>query len=337
MRWSVGQKRVPLRHAALSVEYRHSLRESSAWLLNKARELGINLTRRTSARTVDRVLEATVERCYQEGERLYKVTLGVLGLQRALRIAGPLLRETWAAIKGWRSLQPVKSRVPISKYVLECLLVTLMARALGELGRDRERYLAAMLCSWVCFEALLRPGEAANLLVGDVCLPDPGLPSDEAVGLVLSLRSPKTRRVWRNQCVIVKSPALLRWLAWWVEGKPRSEKLFRVARRDWAKLFAFGLELLHVSDLHYTLGSLRGGGATRLFRTTENLALLQFAGRWARQETVKSYLQEGLALQVACSASEVAKEKLAEAHAEWRLLCRPPPLPRKSLLVPRDV
>ncbi|CAE7813662.1 SMYD3, partial [Symbiodinium sp. CCMP2456] len=213
-------------------EDRHSLRESSTWLLNKARELGATVTRRTPARTLDRVLAATVEHCYQEGERLYKVTLGVLGLQRTLRIAGPL-----AAIKGWQSLQPVKSRVPISKYVLECLLVTLMARALGETGRDRERYLAAMLSSWVCFEALLRPGEAAGLLVGDVCLPDPG--------------------------------------------------------------------------------SLRGGGATHLFRVTENIALLQFAGRWARQETVKSYLQEGLALQVACSASEAARGKLAEAHAEW--------------------
>ena len=140
-----------------------------------------------------------------------------------------------------------------------------------------ERFLAAMLASWICFEALLRPGEADNLLVGDVCLPDPGLPSDEAVGLVLSIRTPKTRRVWRNQCVIVKNPALILWLVWWMEGKPKKEKLFRVARRDWAKLFATGLELLHVHDLEYTLGSLRGGGATHLFRVTENLALLQFA------------------------------------------------------------
>ena len=337
MRWSAGQKRVPLRHAALSVEYRHNLRESSVWLLNKARELGAKLTRRSSSRTVDRVLEATVEHCYQEGERLYKVTLGVLGLQRALQISGPLLRGTWAAIRGWRSLQPVKSRVPMSKYVLEGLLVVLTARGLREVGRVRERFLAAMLASWICFEALLRPGEADNLLVGDVCLPDPGLPSDEAVGLVLSIRTPKTRRVWRNQCVIVKNPALILWLVWWMEGKPKKEKLFRVARRDWAKLFATGLELLHVHDLEYTLGSLRGGGATHLFRVTENLALLQFAGRWARQETVKSYLQEGLALQVACSASAVGREKLSEAHSEWRLLSSPPPLSRKALLVRRDV
>ncbi|CAE7210929.1 SMYD3 [Symbiodinium sp. CCMP2592] len=189
MRWSTGRKRVPLRHAALSVEYRHNLRESSAWLLNKARELGAKLTRRSSSRTVDRILEATVERCYQEGERLYKVTLGVLGLQRALQISGPLLRGTWAAIRGWRSLQPVKSRVPMSKYVLEGLLVVLTARALREVGRVRERFLAAMLASWICFEALLRPGEADNLLVGDVCLPDPGLPSDEAVGRYLCLLS----------------------------------------------------------------------------------------------------------------------------------------------------
>ncbi|CAE7210922.1 unnamed protein product [Symbiodinium sp. CCMP2592] len=143
--------------------------------------------------------------------------------------------------------------------------------------------------------------------------------SQKSCELVLSIRAPKARRVWRNQCVIVKNWALISWLVWWMEGKPSKEKLFRVARRDWAKLFAKGLELLRVHDLGYTLGSLRGGGATHLFRVTENLALLQFAGRWARQETVKSYLQEGLALQVACSASAVGREKLSEAHSEWRL------------------
>ena len=182
--------------------------------------------------------------CYQNHERLCKVTLGVLGLQRHLNISGPLLRHTWAAIRAWRTLLPVRSRVPITRSILTALLVTLAARSVRETGRERELWMAAMLASWLPFEALLRPGEAHNLLVQDVLLPDAHLLSGDDEGLVLSLKSPKTRRVWRAQFVLVRNPALISWMRWWLEGKPRHQRLFRFGRRAWEKLVAEGLESL---------------------------------------------------------------------------------------------
>ena len=67
----------PSHRAALSAEYRRGLRAAAAW-------------------------------------RFYRVRLGVLGVQRTLRLSGPLLRGTWAALRGWRTLLPVNSRIPMS-------------------------------------------------------------------------------------------------------------------------------------------------------------------------------------------------------------------------------
>ena len=171
-----------------------------------------------------------------------------------------------------------------------------------------------------------------NLLVQDVLLPDAHLLSGDDEGLVLSLKSPKTRRVWRAQFVLVRNPALISWMRWWLEGKPRHQRLFRFGRRAWAKLVAEGLESLGLGDRGYTLSSFRQGGATWMFKQTMNLAQLQYHGRWSRQETLKSYLQEAFSVQVAASASISARERLNFVNRDWSLLSTPPPLARIEFL-----
>ena len=104
------------------------------------------------------MLERCIDVAYQRGEKLYFVRLGLIGLQRAFHLSGPLLRGSWAAIRGWRVLQPVRSRVPMSKSILKALLVVLLATGKSFTGRAREGYWAAMLATWVSFEGLLRPG-----------------------------------------------------------------------------------------------------------------------------------------------------------------------------------
>ncbi|CAE7920809.1 unnamed protein product, partial [Symbiodinium necroappetens] len=121
---------------------------------------------------------------------------------------------------------------------------------------------------------------------------------EEAGGLVVTIRKPKTRRLWQTQFVLVKSPALIKWLAWWTADMQGDRLLFRVARRRWARLFAEGLARLHLGDRGFTLGSLRSGGATWHFRTYENLPKLQYLGRWARADTLKYYLHEALTIKV---------------------------------------
>ena len=89
-----GRRRVSLHQAALTAEYRKGLREAAVWLLGVARFLGATFTKRSSSRVIDGWLERAVEHCYQQGERLYKVRLGVLGLQRVLQLSG----RSWGEI-----------------------------------------------------------------------------------------------------------------------------------------------------------------------------------------------------------------------------------------------
>ena len=192
-----------------------------------------------------------------------------------------------------------------------------------------------MLGAWLGFEALLRPGEVCNLTAGDFTLPQAGWSSEAEVGVVVAIRRPKTRRVWRTQFALVKDTALIAWLRWWLEERSGRKAFLRMGRRDWAHLLGSALEELDLHDRGFTLGSLRGGGATHLFRVTENIARLQYAGRWARQETVKSYLQEALATQVLTSATPSAQEKLNLVHGHVHRLRHPPPT-RLSVLFAQD-
>ena len=82
-----------LSQAALSSDYRRHLREAGQYLLQVVHSLGGVFTERSSPADVDRFLEKAICHAYDAGEKRYWVVLGVLGIQRALRIAGPLLKN----------------------------------------------------------------------------------------------------------------------------------------------------------------------------------------------------------------------------------------------------
>ena len=97
-----------LRNANLTPEYRRGLREAARWLLDLAISLGAQLSSDSPPQKVDRWLERCIEYAYDRGEKLYYVRLGLIGLQRAWHLSGPLLRGSWSAIRGWRALQPIR-------------------------------------------------------------------------------------------------------------------------------------------------------------------------------------------------------------------------------------
>ena len=313
-----------LRNATLSPEYRRHLREAGAWIIGVVASLGGKITAKSNSRDIDRWLERAVDWGHKNDEKLYWVRLGVLGVQRALKLSGPLLRGTWAALRAWRQLQPVRSRIPMSHFVLECLLVTCLGRGNSCSGAARFEWWSVMLAIWLSFEALLRPGETEALMIGDLCFPE-NSELAEGVSLVVGIKRPKTRRVWVQQFALVQSASLVAWLRWWVVGAPRSRKLFPIPRRRWALRMRDALEMLELQGCHYTLGSLRGGGATHHFRVHRNLGQLQYAGRWKRLETLQHYLHEALSVQVVAQAPESALQRLHTVHQRASFLLQPPP------------
>ncbi|CAE7566198.1 unnamed protein product, partial [Symbiodinium microadriaticum] len=270
------------------------------------------------ARLVDRRLEMVVNNAYRDGEKLYWITLGVLSVQRAFKLSGAYLKSTWSAIRAWRLLQPIQPRIPMTWYVLQCLLVVCLARGNAQRGQVREEWWGAMVAFWLTFIGMLRPGEVDQLRVGDFCFPEmPELA--EGVGLVISIRQAKTRRVWAKQFVIVDSRELVEWCRWWTEGKKPKDRFLSLSRRRWAQILVESLEILHLDSCGFTLGSLRGGGACHHFKTQKNLGLLQFAGRWRRPETLRHYLQDALGIHALAQAPPSARAKLLQTYEQAAL------------------
>ena len=193
-----------LRDAVLSRDYKRRLREAAADLFNRVGRCGGKLFRQSPARVIDRWLEKAVEDAHRSGERLYYVTLGVLGMQRLWRLSGSTLPGTWAALKAWRHLAPSRSRLPITFYTLQSFLLVCLAKGYQVQGRARYLWWSVMVGSWLSFAALLRPGEVYNLRFEDVTLPVEGAEGLDSPGMVIVIRRPKTRRVFKTQFVLVE-------------------------------------------------------------------------------------------------------------------------------------
>ena len=258
---------VRLRSLGLSSTYRRGLRDAGYSLLNRAHRLGGVLDKHTPIRRVDRWLERAVEVAYEEGEPVQWMVLGVLSLQRAFRIS-------------------------------EALVLTMFASGASSCGYDRRTWWACALATWLSFVCLLRPGETLKLRVDDLTFPDGSSLVEGAAGLVVVVRNPKTKRIWKTQFVLCSENPLIQWLAWWVRGIPRHQWLFPLTRYVWNTRFNSGLDRLALRSCGFTLGSLRTGGATYHFRVRQNLALLQYHGRWASSDTLKYYLHSAMSVHV---------------------------------------
>ncbi|CAE7273945.1 rluB [Symbiodinium sp. CCMP2592] len=171
----------------------------------------------------------------------------------------------------------------------------------------------------------------------DLTFPDGCAEELEAGGLVITIRKPKTRRLWQTQFVLVKDLCLIRWLRWWTAGTRHDRILFRVARRQWSRLFAEGLGRLHLGDRGFTLSSLRSGGATWHFRVYENLPKLQYMGRWSRPDTLKYYLHEAMTIKVDAEAKPESKDAVHLALQHVDKLELPPRRQKRRRPPPQDL
>lgn len=315
---------VRLRNAGLSSEYRRNRQEAGIWFLNFISGLGLRLHSKLPPRQIDRWLEYGVQKAYEEGIRLYYVTLGVLALQQRFRLSGPLLRNTWLAVKGWRASIPSKTRVPISCYRLECLILSGLGRCLASRGLSRKQWLAATMGWWLGFVCLLRPGELLNLRRGDINLPEGDNLGEHSGDAVVIIRRPKTRRIWREQFVLCSDSRLVRWLSWWLRDMRAGQLVLGISRYIFVKKFLECCSRVGLESCHYTLGSLRAGGATHHFQVHKNLGELQFLGRWSAASTLQHYLMEAFSAHVTLQASDELKNQLSFIHEHVELLNFPP-------------
>ena len=321
-----------LQNAGLTQAYRQNLRDAALWLISLCARLGMRITPKSSVRYIDRALTRAVEVAYEEGEKLYWVSLGVLGVQRRLHVSGPLLRGTWASIRGWRTLTPSRSRAPITHFALEALLLMCLSLGRKAKGWERRLWWSCMLASWLAFWGLMRPSEVINLRRKDLSFPDTMALGEDALGLVLVVRQPKTRRVFRTQMVLVKELCVVRWMYWWSCNLSGNQLVFPMTRRNWGDRMKQALGELSLENCGYSPASFRAGGATHHYRAFQNIPQLQFQGRWKSAESLKHYIHEAMSVHIAQQASEEGRRNLECSRQFVHWLQNPPARSAQFLL-----
>ena len=158
--------------------------------------------------------------------------------------------------------------------------------ALAELALRRgwRRTAVAILVAAHC---LLRTCEITNLSGASVAF------SANAQSAVLNLGLTKSgQRTGANESVQVSLPWLAQLLYVCLQSHPvLIDQPWRFRQEFSTLLDAAGLQ--HFNFKPY---SLRRGGATDLWRTSQNLGLVVMRGRWAQSRTARIYINEGLAV-----------------------------------------
>ena len=321
---------VRLRYAGLSLPYKRSLHDAWDWVVQEGQHLGFP-PHGSTAEVWDRFLERLVQRSFDRGVSIQQVVLGILSVQRRKRISGSLLAGAWQAIKGWKAMRPSRPRTPITRHLLEALVLAAFSKGYNSRGATRERWWAAALGFWLGFECLLRPGEVLGLKVRDVVVPEDMLAGPDA-GVVLVLQTPKTRRVWRKQFVISHGREFNNWLIWWLADRRMKQQVFSMSMSTWRNMLVSLCQELQLTHMKITLGSLRAGGATWHFREHSNLGSLQFYGRWKSSSSVEHYLHDAMACFATTRVPKEAVQLVADLRQYGHLLKGPPAISARQLL-----
>ena len=167
---------VRLRTAGLSVEYRKNRRDAGICFLNFLAGLGRRLRSVKIACRWSIIGWNVGYNKHMKRNIPYAWSFWGFWLSNKLLVYQVLLlRNTWPAVRGRRSLIPSRARVPFSAYRMECLVLVCFSRGFADGGLARRQWLAAGLGSiWLAFTCLLRPGELMNLRCGDTSLPEEG-------------------------------------------------------------------------------------------------------------------------------------------------------------------
>lgn len=245
------------------------------------------------------------------------------------------LPTAWGAIRGWESVLPWKSRVPVPLEIAELLFleaINLAAMAMSDISALMWLTLGVL---WILsFHGLLRPGEALGLHMRDVTFSD--FPGDE-LAAVIALAKPKTRHVpgaGRAQFAVARSASTARWLRWLVTGRPGSVPLWRWTRKQHYDMFQKLLRRCELGHLGVTPASGRASGTTHLFMKGNSLEQLSFLGRWVSVSSLRSYIQEAGAR---LTWSKLSEEKHIRVAARLKsfscIVAGPPPVPLSKWLV----
>lgn len=299
-----------------SLAYRKRLVNSSQllWKFLEKKGLPRSVIATGKSKTIDTLLDEFVaslhdSKTFVKG-RLQIAKHAVLFCQVCRPRLRRRLKQTWSTLKAWEEQEPGKLRPPLPIPVLMGMLC--QSRILSQLADSRgekHKWLTFSTLIAVGFFGLLRPGELLNLKRRDIelanqvnlCLPC----------VTISLDKPKNfRQLGFKQFTTVKHLVTCEWISWLcLELKP-DDKLWPHSDSLFRKLFKTCLSHMHLTNCHFTPGSLRAGGATYYFNEEEDMGRLRLWGRWSNLQSLEHYIQSTKAQQMLQTLSSKAVKRL---------------------------
>ena len=212
------------------------------------------------------------------------------------------LPRAWEAAWVWRALTPSANRVPMPERVLMAMVAVAMSWGFP--------HVALLLLT--SFSGLLRVHELRWLRMGSFMTPR-RLMHDDGVMYVI-IEKPKMRRLAaRRSYVRIDDVGIIQFAEAIIRGRPEDAFLFNgsyAQLRDVFNALCAELRIPHGAPSGLTLGSIRPGGATWLYRTTDNSEVVRFRGRWTSSRMLEIYIQEVGASSVLPLLDEAARERI---------------------------
>jgi integrase len=207
----------------------------------------------------------------------------------------PRMAAARATMDGWARLQPCRHTAPMLRVFALALAMRLAALGCPEAG-------ALLIVQQVL---LLRPGEALQLRVCDVTLPEFAPVYTGPPRLYCALGAgPWGTKVNRRQVVSTLDPIAVQaarrlFLDAQASGRAR---LVGFDYQAYRQRLAAAADQLGWADLHFRPHSPRAGGATQLLFDGVPFPEIQRQGRWAVEQSCRRYLDAAFALAAGMSA-----------------------------------
>jgi len=235
-----------------------------------------------------------------------------------------LLPQARQCLKGWDRVRRKESHPPLT-WELTVVIACTLARA---------RHCSAAMAMLLGFDCYLRCGEMLRLRRCDIIMPHDSRMGGAHTHMAVVLKEAETGK---NQSVTVDISAIQALLCHWLDllpdTSPQALVFAGLSPARFRKLMHETCAALGVGDTPYVPHSLRHGGATADFLRTQDIARVQFRGRWKHQTTARVYLNTARALlaaqQVPAELNQLGRTLGADLLPVLRDLFVPPPPPRR--------
>ena len=277
-RFSRAEKRRQRRHIYLEdagltektkVRYYHALRTLTPYF-EKARSLD----------QVDHFVCVWIKKMWRSGEPLLTIGDGLCALQYFEPTTRRQLHHAWKLFTVWRRIEVPSRAPPLTRQLMRGM-------AAYEMEHGRLEMTVMLLLGFTC---LLRTGELLNLTIHDF-----SLGKDSGVCALKQTKSGRRDNV--NEVVAFDDMITLESVRELIKFRQISStgiKLWSGTPAFFRQQFRLLCDTFDLSAHEFRPYSLRRGGATHLFQSTNSMEAALTKGRWQSSRVARIYISDGL-------------------------------------------